>query len=554
MNSLYYALRLYVARHRFLISFLVVLAAVLLSDVVVFEAIGLYFPKDAMPDMSFAPEVWLSVIALVLGTLVIIITIASQVVPRIIDVYMNDWWSLLYAWSLIIFASHSVVFSKIAASRTSSILLNIVVFMPAAILLSFPYLYYILAYTKPNNIISKIFTDAMELIQELPKPRMRAWLKKDEKHIAYVQRELFKFINQLDNIFYFVSFKELQAQIIINLSTLTREYIRLKENIIVPKFFNLSRSAMGDISFQTLEIQFQEIEESHTFLEQKTFRIMGDAYNKFLNTNAFDLASLCGSELNLIGEAVIQAEDEYLMEAILVRFNTMMRSAFKHGVVNQEARNLYNLAFHYSTYIKMLALNNRPVLVKKAVHFLRMYGSEVFRNSQSQQALYFINDVFTFEMKEVLTLISDLQWDMSLQKQLLMELLEMDNPAITATEEEDQQNTFHSGVRTLQSGLALFYLKNGQYDLVQMIVQDIAIDLKKLDPSRAVAIIDTICKRLETAEPTFWEDTDRGNNNIYYSPDKEQVPEFQFMLMDSIQTVPAVDASGLRPEDYQFLA
>jgi hypothetical protein len=534
---LYYSLRLFAARWRFWIAGLVVLVVIVAADLAAYHIVPLLFVDSSVPDVSFAPEVWLSITALVLGTLVVIITIASQVVPRIIDVYMNDWRSLFYGWGMILSAVHAVLLSKAASTRSSSALLNLEVFMPLAIVVTFPYLFYILAYTKPNNIIRKIYRDCMSLVNELTTPRMRQWIRQDAENIIYCQKMLFKYINQLDNIFHYVSFKELQAQIIINLSTILRTYVKHKEHIINPNFFLLTRSVVGDISFQTLEIQFREIEESRTFLEQKCFRILGDAYNKFLNANLFDLASLCGAEMNLIGEAVIQTEDDYLMEAILIRFNTMMRSAFKHGITNQEARNLYNLAFHYSTYIKLLALHNKTPLVKQAMKYLRLYGSEVFRNSQSQQTLYFINDVFTFEMKEVLVLISELQWDIAQQKEMLFELLEMDNPltATTASANEKDDFTFHAGVRTLQAGLALYYLKAEQYELAQLVVEDIAKDLRKLPALRAVALINTVVQRLETAVPTFWEDTDRGNNNIYYSEHKEFIPQFQLLLMDSIQ-------------------
>lgn len=557
MNSWYYSIKLFMGRYRLLLSFFYVIVGLTIVDIIAGILYTWFGPQNMTIDVSFAPEVWLSITALIVGTLVVIITIASQVVPRIIDVYLHDWRSLCYAWSLILCASHSVLSSKILPDRTSSLLLNVALLMPVCILLTFPYLYYILGYTKPNNIIRKIYNDSLSLIRELSTPRMRIWLRKDEKNIKFCQKELFKHLNQLDNIFHYVSFKELQAQIIINIGALLREYIQLKEHIIVPRFFSLSRSVMNDISFQTLEIQFQEIEESKTFYEQKCFRLLGDAYNKFLHDAAFDLASLCGSEMNLVGESAIQVEDEYLMGSILIRFNTMMRSAFKHGIANQEARNLYNLAFHYSTFIKLLALNNRTEYVRQAMWYLRNYGSEVFRNSQTQQTLYFINDVITFEMKEVLVLIAELQWDIELQKKLLLELLEMDNPLSNVTggiKDRPTEQVFHSGVRTLQAGLALFYLSIKEYTLTQMIVKDISVDLVNLEPAKAITMIENICKRLESAVPTFWEDTDRGNNNIYYSHHKDQIPEFQFMLMESLQPKQSVDDHGLSEDDYKFLA
>ena len=219
---------------------------------------------------------------------------------------------------------------------------------------------------------------------------------------------------------------------------------------------------------------------------------------------------------------------------MLVPFTTMMRSAFKHGVSNIEARNLYNLAFHYSTYIKQLALNDRKELVKKAMRYLKMYGSEIFRNSQTQQTLAFINDVFTFEMKEVLILISELGWERDTQRQLLCELLEMDDLLVKAPN-ASSDTVFTSGVRTLQAGLALFYIYQQDYELAAMVVDDIADDIEGIDQMKAAGMVDVICKRIESAEPTFWEDTDRGNNNIYYTPHKLQISELQFMLLEKIE-------------------
>ncbi|MCU0424883.1 MAG: hypothetical protein MUF71_04575 [Candidatus Kapabacteria bacterium] len=532
--NVYYASVLYIRRNRFWIAFLSVSAGIVVGDTlahIVLSYLTLPITDEALHDMSFAPEVWLGVVSMIIGTLVVIITIASQVVPRMIDVYMNDWRSLLYAWLLVLSALHAIVVVKFSQPRPSSSLYNTFVLLPMALLLAFPYIYYILAMTKPSTIIRKIYYENLNLLRSLSSPNLRRWLRLRE-NTARTQEELFRYLNQLDNILYFVSFKELQAQIVINVSAILREYLKVKP-LFHPDFFKMSHQVATDISFQTLEVQFKEIEETQTFYELKCLRILGDAYNKFLYENAFDLASLCGSELNLIAETSMEYADDALMEYMLVRFNTMMRSAFKHGVSQQEARNLYNLAFHYSTYIKQLALNDRQEMVKKAMRYLKMYGSEIFRNSQTQQTLAFINDVFTFEMKEVLILISELGWERDLQRLLLCELLEMDD--LIVKDPTSQESAFNSGVRTLQAGLALFYISQQDYELAAMVVDDIADDIHGIDPMKAAGMVDVICKRIESAEPTFWEDTDRGNNNIYFTPYKAQIGELQFMLLEKIE-------------------
>jgi hypothetical protein len=533
--NIYYASVLYIRSHRFWIAFILVLSLIIAGDFVAYfivPALPIAITPQLVEDLSFAPETWLGVVSMIIGTLVVIITIASQVVPRMIDVYMNDWRSLLYAWFLILSALHLMIFHKLAELRPSSGLYNIFILLPVSIALAFPYIYYILAMTKPSTIIRKIFNENIRLLQSLASPNLRRWLRM-RSNTSLTQEELFRYLNQLDNILYFVSFKELQAQIIINVSAILREYLKVKE-LLHPDFFKMSHQVATDISFQTLEVQFREIEETQTFFELKCLRILGDAYNKCLYENAFDLASLCGSELNLIAESVMEQGDDVLMAYMLVRFNTMMRSAFKHGVSQQEARNLYNLAFHYSTYIKQLALNDRKELVKKAMRYLKMYGSEIFINSQTQQTLAFINDVFTFEMKEVLILINELDWERDIQRMLLCELLEMDDLLVKAPN-ANNDSVFNSGVRTLQAGLALFYIFRQDYELASMVVDDIADDIEGLDPMKAAGMVDVICKRIESAEPTFWEDTDRGNNNIYYSPHKAQISELQFMLLEKIE-------------------
>ena len=36
--------------------------------------------------------------------------------------------------------------------------------------------------------------------------------------------------------------------------------------------------------------------------------------------------------------------------------------------------------------------------------------------------------------------------------------------------------------------------------------------------------------RIRFSGPTFWEDTDRGNTNIYYSPDSDKIDDFKKIL------------------------
>lgn len=481
-------------------------------------------------DLSFAPEVWLGILALVLGTLIVTITIAAQAVPRLIDLFMDDWLSLGYAWFLIFCSAHAIFLNKIPAERTSSIVYNNFVLMPLSILAAFPYIYYVLGRTKPATIIAVIVRDNLNLIASLTKPSHQEWLKMSGR-IERKQHELLEFVNQLDGVSHFVSFKEAKAQIIMKMTELMGTFLRMK-NDLPPEIFTITQTVRSDIAFQTLGLaQFTELEETKTFYEQKCFRVLADIYNGLLQDSAFDLASMCGSEMRNIGRVAIETEQAPVLNMMLMRFNTMMRFAIKHAVANDEARNLYNLAYHYRTFIEDLARANKVDTLKQAIFYQRFYGSEMFRHSKAHPPLYFINDVFTAEMKRILILINELGWDLAIQRHVLLELLEMDNPGGLGSEEK----TFHAGVRTLQSGLALFYLERDVQPLVDLIVADIAQELKAYDMPKSNKIIGDICNRLDMARPTFWEDTDRGNVNIYFSPYKQHIPRFRELLNDSLR-------------------
>ena len=91
-------------------------------------------------------------------------------------------------------------------------------------------------------------------------------------------------------------------------------------------------------------------------------------------------------------------------------------------------------------------------------------------------------------------------------------------------------------MRVLQFGLALFYLREGIKDFVDRIAKDILDDLEVLGESTFYQVIEMTSNRLLFSGPTFWEDTDRGNLNIYYTSDQEQIENFKKLLYSISET------------------
>ena len=59
-----------------------------------------------------------------------------------------------------------------------------------------------------------------------------------------------------------------------------------------------------------------------------------------------------------------------------------------------------------------------------------------------------------------------------------------------------------------------------------MIAIDTMQDLRLFGESLFIKTMNSIFTQLEISGPKFWEDTDRGNLNIYYTPFKKQIKSF----------------------------
>ncbi len=476
-------------------------------------------------EVSYAPEVWLSVLGVTLGTLVITISIAAQNIPKITELYMQDWLSQFYVWFLIGGSCHAVlvrIFADQGMPRNTSVLLNLYGLLPVAIVLAFPYVFYVLRAIQPVTVIQKICDRHLARLRQLEQASAhKDWQASDRQG---VHQDLLESLNQLENLLEYLSFKEPQLHIVQGLSQLLQVFIRLKLRID-PRFFAVSEAVHEDISFQTMIDQFPLAQHRPTFYEQKVLRLIGNAYTRFLADDSFDLAALCGAELHRMGAVAMAIADRQVVELIIIRFNTMLRFALKHGANHNEARNLYTLLFHYRRFIEGLIRAGESTQAQACFRYLRRYGNEAYALGNRSPALYFIVDVFAAEMRSLLILVHQQQWPLAQQQALLAELLKVDSPPELDPLSSDLKH-LNSGVRTLQISLALFYLEVGCHGFVESIIADLLEDRAVLGTATFLQTVDELCDRLQTAQADFWEDTDRGSTNLYYSHHTQQIAKF----------------------------
>ena len=533
-------------KNRSVSSLVIVFIGLLISDIIfhyfypnIISQIEFFFglgkeTHDAV-DLTFAPEIWGGVLATVLGTLIIVIAIAAESTPKLMDLFVKDWVSLLFIWFLILASIHSTIIMYYFGpmERISSVILNTYIYLPISSMLSLPYIFYILLYSKTDNVIKKLYSLNINDINRLKNKSIHIAMT-DHKIIEHYQYQLMSTIDQFDDLLEYISFKEAQTEIIRRVGDTVKVYMENK-NFIDPKFYTSTNTIRNNPTFRTyVDHQYKELEDRTTFYEVKSFKMMGNAYIRKMENGEYELASLIANEISLIGLLALKLNQENLITDINIRFNTFMRFAIKHAVKNNEPRNLYNLAFHYAALLKGYVDYEKTDLLKQGYFYFKFYSNEIYKQAANSPSLYFIVDVLTTELKKISILISENEWDIELQEHLLKEILQLDNPPDYPKDNLDQ--SVNNGVRVLQIGLALHYIKINNTDFAETIVADVLDDLAYFDNKTYLSLMEGLYNRIRFSGPTFWEDTDRGNTNIYFSPDSDKIDDFKKILSTQMKS------------------
>ena len=536
-------------KYRTIISFFIVLSVIISSDMLFhwyFSSIANFFNQNYNVDLTdpgmialdFAPEIWGGVLAMVLGTLIIVIAIAAESSPKLMDLFVKDWLSLIYVWFLILASLHAVLimFYVEPLDRVSSSVLNTYIYLFIGSIFTLPYIFYILLYSKTSNVVSTISSIIQEFVLNMKKPMIKSAMDDSMEVIEEYQKEIMGSLDQLDDLLAFTEFKETQTDIVREISEVIQLYIKQKPNFN-NRFFELTDTIKSNATFRTYtDPQYEEMSETKTFYEVKTFRLLGSSYIKMITNDRFDIASLIPAEMVDIGITCLKNNDDTILGHVNIRFNTLFRFAIKHAYKNNEPRNLYNLSFHYSNMIQEYIKADRVDMAKYCYDKFKFYANDIYKNAEANPGLYFVVDTLTFELRKCQVLIHEREWSNEDQMDLLKMILQLDKPPGYSKDEVDKGILGgNNGTRRIQIGLALFYMSVGKKDFATAIAEDYLDDLAYFDEKTFKANANTQCFLLSIFGPQFWEDTDRGTLNIYFAPEKDQIDPFKellFSLMD----------------------
>ena len=118
-------------------------------------------------------------------------------------------------------------------------------------------------------------------------------------------------------------------------------------------------------------------------------------------------------------------------------------------------------------------------------------------------------------------------WDREMQEEMLQKFLVFDNFQDMDKNFAAQFFSQNQGIRLLHIGLALFYLNQKEVEFAAKIAKDTVQDLDLMGETLFRKTMEVIYARLQFSGPKFWEDTDRGNLNIYYTPYQDEISSFK---------------------------
>ena len=479
---------------------------------------------------EFAPEAWLSLLAFVVGTLIIVISIASERTPKLIDLFVSDYWSRLFIW-LITFSSVENIFLRFIHSRhgvfiDNWVLLNNYILLPLFVLAAIPYIFYIIKYTRISNIINKLYDENLRMIK-VEKNNMSI-NEKNENHF-----QLFDTVNQLHDLFQYIAFREPKADIIHRFGKSLRFYLTEKKKF-PSSYFLLSQSVKKDVSFKTLSDKYAQIGDDKIFYEQKIFRVLGTSYLLLMRDSHYDLASLCGSELFETAKRASQLNDQRVVDSIIIHFNTLLRFGINHGLKNREIRNVHNTIFHYSQLLIHFINTRQEEKILQCCRYYYFYAQEVGRLSIAEPQFKFLIEAFAIELKKALITLHTNNFPRTQQ----LSVLKMFNDVMSKELKRSaipHQNVHSNALRIIQINLCLFYVYGNEQEFTDITVDTMIKDLSNFTRAEVMEIISEHCDRIKEQSEEFWEETDQGSKNIYYSPYTSEMPKFISYIFSKIE-------------------
>jgi len=236
-----------------------------------------------------------------------------------------------------------------------------------------------------------------------------------------------------------------------------------------------------------------------------------------------ELASNCCSKIVQIGKIALQMDDDILVGLISTRINTLFRLSINDGVNNRSSRIINNFIFQSCKLLDVIIRLKKEREIIRFYEFLLIYGNKLFAHSVEDINIGFSVSYLLYEGKHSIIKINEEGWDDSIQEKLINMMLKVDEPSEIESDILLRHKIKHDNSRIILLGLALYYCSEKKFDLADLIIDNSIEELGDISIDKKRKIFEETFIKLEQARMNFWEDTDRGTLNIYFSHETDLI-------------------------------
>ena len=443
-------------------------------------------PATARYTLTAIAGTLATLVAITITLVLIVVQLtANRYTPKLIDLFIEAKVNLLLLAVFIftiIYCFYVVHTIKPEFAPCTGILVCLVL-MTVCLVSLIPYLFFVLDFMEPNNIISKIESRALGSLKQgtgrsSSGQKVKLRFSQSLEQITDIAQGSLRINDSSVALASVWALRDISQSYLEDKSQQPAQWFRVEKGI----FLGLSQEYVS------------RIEQERSWVEVKVLRELQTIFHS-AREGFVEVATAVAVSTRHIGEKALRSGDEAVIELVVKYFNTSLRKA-----INAEEKHvIYNVLDQY----RLLAegfVSPWPELALRISHHFCYYA-----RAAERQGLTFIAETVAYDLK-VLNQAAYRQ-DCRRAADLLAILLSL--------AELLQSRGFQrplAGVYKMWLALGAFYLSEEASSLYEQLQQA----LHQVEPTTLARLGKEL---LGVSEPEFWEITDRGVNFDYIEPD-----------------------------------
>lgn len=366
-------------QRRFLRTFLIAAAVVVALFGTEFLVEWIRLGRHGLADMSWAgtdnrklvdvlspiARAYNNILGMLLATIGLAIPLTANMhTPKLIDMFLRDRVNQVVLGFCTLGAAHVLWVDSLIGPKFAPLWAYHLAIYGSLLgwALLIPYFFYVVRFLDPTNILHRLRTHVMRLVEAV-----RAGRQSPRSSRAQVREWMY----QISTIIMKAVERGDRGVVVEG----TREFQNILEQYVVcklslpPAWFQVTRDDCVGLSDEAIEL----VVEERSWFEYRVLALMFTAYQSVLGRMS-DLISSFSDTVRQIALLAARHDDDALLELTIKFFNNFLREAIKHKDVHAT----FDLFYQY----RLLAgeLCDRPALLRKVGRYFRVYCDVAVEN------------------------------------------------------------------------------------------------------------------------------------------------------------------------------